>query len=85
MLHALKRGYHTIGRIKSNRVIYPGGIKTSVKEFSVFISKDETSLVTAGDDTYYVYRHEGKINNPENAVILFCWNKFDLSDKPTLY
>jgi hypothetical protein len=82
MLHALKRGYHTIGRIKSNRVIYPGGIKTSVKEFSTFISKDETSLVTAGDDTYYVYRHEGKINDLENAVILFCWSKSDLSDKP---
>lgn len=82
MLHALKRGYHTIGRIKSNRVIYPGGIKTSVKEFSVFISKDETSLVTAGDDTYYVYRYEGKINDLENAVILFCWSKSDLSDKP---
>jgi hypothetical protein len=82
MLHALKRGYHTIGRIKSNRVIYPGGIKTSVKEFSTFISKDETSLVTAGDDTYYVYRYEGKINDLENAVILFCWSKSDLSDKP---
>jgi len=82
MLHALRRGYHTIGRIKSNRVIYPGGIKTSVKEFSKYISKDETSLVTAGDDTYYVYKYEGKINDLENAIILFCWSKSDLSDEP---
>jgi hypothetical protein len=82
MLHALKKGYHTIGRVKSNRVIYPGGIKTSVKEFSTYISKDETSPVTVGDDTYYVYRYEGKINDLENAVILFCWSKSDLSDKP---
>ena len=83
MLHALKRGYHTIGRIKSNRVIYPEGIKTNVREFSTFISKDETCPVAAGEDTYYVYRNEGKVNDLENAVILFCWSKSDLSDKPS--
>lgn len=83
MLHALLKGYHTIGRIKSNRVIYPGGIKTSVKEFSTFIRKDETCPVTAGDATYYVYRYEGKINGLENTVILICWSEADLSDNPT--
>ena len=82
MLHALKRGYHTIGRIKSNRVIYPGGIKTSIKAFSNLIRKNETCPVTVGDDTYYVSRYEGKINDLENAVILLCWSKSDLSDKP---
>ena len=28
LLHGLINGCHTIGRIKSNRVIYPAGIKT---------------------------------------------------------
>ncbi|WP_265446776.1 transposase, partial [Acetivibrio straminisolvens] len=37
---------------------------------------------TAGDDNYYVYRYEGKINDLENAVILICWSKKDLSDTP---
>ncbi|WP_265442765.1 IS701-like element ISCth16 family transposase [Acetivibrio straminisolvens] len=82
MLHALKRGYHTIGRIKSNRVIYPGGIKTNIKEFATHIRSNETCIVTAGDDNYYVYRYEGKINDLENAVILICWSKKDLSDTP---
>jgi len=82
MLHALRKGYHTIGRIKSNRVIYPGGIKTNVKEFASFIRSNETCPVTAGDDTYYIYRYEGKINDLENAVILICWSKKNLSDKP---
>lgn len=82
MLHALSKGYHTIGRIKSNRVIYPGGIKACVKEFATFIRKEETCPVTAGDDIYYVYRYEGKINDLENAVILICWSKADFSDKP---
>lgn len=83
MLHALRKGYHTIGRIKSNRVIYPGGIKTNIKEFSSFVRKNETCPVTAGDHTYYVYRYEGKINDLQNAVILMCWTEADLSDKPT--
>lgn len=60
MLHALSRGYHAIGRIKSNRVIYPGGIKTNLKKFSIFVGKEETCPVTVGDQTYYVYRYEGK-------------------------
>lgn len=83
MLHALKRGFHSIGRIKSNRVIYPFGLKTSIKEFSKHIRKNETCPVTVGDSKYYVYRYEGKINNLENAVILICWSKTDLSDKPS--
>ena len=82
MLHALSKGYHTIGRIKSNRVIYPAGIKTNVKEFSKLVSKEETCPVTAGNQTYYVYRYEGKINDLENTVILFSWSKKDLSDEP---
>lgn len=42
MLHALSKGYHTIGRVKSNFVIYPGGIKTNVKKFSTYVCKDDT-------------------------------------------
>lgn len=83
MLHALSKGYHTIGRIKSNRVIYPGGIKTNAKDFSTHIRKNETCSVTVGDNTYYVYRYEGKINDLDNAVILMCWSEADLSDKPS--
>lgn len=82
MLHALSKGYHTIGRIKSNRVIYPGGIKTSVKTFSQFIHKDETHPVTVDGIKYYVYRYEGKVNDLENTVILLSWTKEDLSDQP---
>jgi hypothetical protein len=83
MLHALRKGYHTIGRIKSNRVVYPNDTKTSVKELSTSIHKDETCSVTAGEHTYYVYRYKGKINDLDNIVILICWSETDLSDKPS--
>jgi hypothetical protein len=82
MLHALSKGYHTIGRIKSNRVVYPKDTKTSVKEFARLVDISQTCPVTAGDETYYVYRYEGKINGFENIVVLISWNKKDLSDKP---
>lgn len=82
MLHALSEGYHTIGRIESNRVIYPGGIKTNLSNFAKLISKFETCPVTVGEETYYIYRYEGKLNDLENAVILFSWNKKGLSDQP---
>ena len=61
LLHGLINGYHTIGRIKSNRVIYPAGIKTNVKKFSSYIRSNETSVVTASNNKYYVYRYEGKL------------------------
>ena len=82
LLHGLINGCHTIGRIKSNRVIYPAGIKTNVKKFSSYIRTNETSLVTASNNKYYVYRYEGKLNDIENVVVLISWTKNDLSDKP---
>ena len=82
LLHGLINGCHTIGRIKSNRVIYPAGIKTNVKKFSSYIRTNETSLVTASNNKYYVYRYEGKLNDIENVVVLISWTKNDLSDNP---
>ena len=82
LLHGLINGCHTIGRIKSNRVIYPAGIKTNVKKFSSYIRTNETSLVTASNNKYYVYRYEGKVNDIENVVVLISWTKNDLSDNP---
>ncbi|OOM58895.1 hypothetical protein CLOBI_37280 [Clostridium beijerinckii] len=82
MLHGLVNGCHSIGRIKSNRVIYPAGIKIGVDKFSKHIMPNKTSIVTAGNNKYYVYRYEGKLNDIENAVVLISWNKQDLSDNP---
>ena len=82
LLHGLINGCHTIGRIKSNRVIYPAGIKTNVKKFYSYIRTNETSLVTASNNKYYVYRYEGKVNDIENVVVLISWTKNDLSDNP---
>ncbi|EKQ51706.1 MAG: transposase family protein [Clostridium sp. Maddingley MBC34-26] len=82
LLHGSVSGCHSIGRIKSNRVIYPAGIKIGVGKFSKHIRPNETSIVTASNNKYYVYRYEGKLNDIENAVILISWTKQDLFDNP---
>jgi hypothetical protein len=69
-------------QIKSNRVIYPTSIKIGVDKFSKHIMPNETSIVTASNNKYYVYRYEGKLNDIENAVVLMSWSKQDLSDNP---
>lgn len=82
ILHALSKRYHTIGRVKRNRVIYPAGIKTNLAQFSKVISKNKACPVTVGDQAYYIYRYEGTINDVENTLILFSWARKDLSDIP---
>jgi hypothetical protein len=82
LLHDLVNGCHSIGGIKSNRVIYPAGIKIGVSKFSKHIRLNETSIVTASNNKYYVYRYEGKLSDIENAVVLISWTKQDLSDSP---
>jgi len=69
-----KRGYHTIGALKTNRIIYPQGIHISISEFaSAHIRKSDSSLVTVGKDKYWMYRYEGKLNKIANAVVLISY------------
>ena len=69
------KGFHTIGALKTNRMLYPFGIKTKLSEFAVLLSaaRSDFHLVTVKNQTYYVYRYEGKLNGIENAVVLFSY------------
>jgi len=68
------RGYHFIGAMKTNRIIYPQGIHISIAEFAVkYIEKNDVDLVTVNGSKYYVYRYEGKLNGIDNAVVLLSW------------
>jgi hypothetical protein len=66
-------GYHLIGGLKTNRIIYPQGIRISVKDFSTHIQKEDVRLVTVNGTSYWTYRYEGALNDIENAVVLLCW------------
>ena len=69
-----QRGYHFIGAMKTNRIIYPQGIHISIAEFAAkYIERNDVDLVTVNDVKYYVYRYEGKLNGIDNAVVLISW------------
>lgn len=70
-----KKGYHFIGGLKTNRIIYPQGIRTSIKDFATHIKKDDVRLVTVNRQSYWVYRYEGALNDLDDAVVLITWHE----------
>lgn len=72
---ALSKGIHVIGALKTNRILYPQGIRIQAKEFATHIQEEETDLVTVGNESYRVYRYEGALNDLDEGVVLMCWNK----------
>ena len=70
-----QKGYHLIGALKTNRVIYPQGIRIQIKDFQPYIEKNDVHLVTVGRSSYWVYRYEGALNGIDHAAVLLCWPK----------
>jgi hypothetical protein len=66
-------GYHLIGGLKTNRILYPQGIRISVQDFASHIRKEDVRLVTVNGSSYWMYRYEGALNEIPNAVVLLCW------------
>jgi hypothetical protein len=68
-----EKGYHCIGGLKTNRIIYPKGIRISIKDFSQYIRMTVVRLVTVNGSKYWTYRYEGALNDIANAVVIFSW------------
>ena len=71
----VQKGFHTIGALKTNRLLYPSGMKKKLSELAVGLSVTEKvfDLVTVKKRKYYVYRYEGNLNGIENAVVLLSY------------
>ena len=70
-----QRGFHTIGALRTNRLLYPSGMKKKLRELAAELSVTprEFDLVTVKKRNYYVYRYEGNLNGIENAVVLLIY------------
>jgi hypothetical protein len=68
-----KKGYYLIGALKTNRVIFPQGIRIQIKDFAQYIERNDVCPVTVNNVTYLVYRYEGPLKGLDNAVVLLCW------------
>lgn len=69
----IKKGFYTIGALKTNRVIFPCGIKQGISSFALYLRKEDASLVTVGNRKFYIYRYEGKLNGIDNAAVLISY------------
>ena len=60
----VQKGFHTIGALKTNRLLYPSGMKKKLSELAAGLSVTEKvfDLVTVKKRKYYVYRYEGNLN-----------------------
>ena len=69
------KGFHTISALKTNRMLYPFGIKKKLSEFAILlsVSRSDFNLVTIRNQMYYMYRYERKLNGIENAVVLLSY------------
>ena len=70
-----QKGFHTIGALKTNRLLYPSGMKKKLSELAAELSVTHNGfdLVTVKKRKYYVYRYEGNLNGIENAVVLLSY------------
>lgn len=84
-----KRGFHYIGALKTNRVLYtPGGssLGNKVKEYAKTLTKNDVRLVTVGNRKYWVHRFNGFIKNlPKDGIIILSWLENKLFDEDTLH
>lgn len=71
------KGFHTVGALKTNRILYPYGVKMKVHEFAEKLIEAQCRelfhLVTVKGRKYYVYRYEGNLNGIENAAVLLSY------------
>ncbi|MGN0438548.1 MAG: transposase [Lachnospiraceae bacterium] len=69
----IQKGFYIIGALKTNRIIYPCGIRRKASEFALHLrrSNPKVNLVTVGGREFYVYRYEGELNDIPNAAVIF--------------
>jgi hypothetical protein len=70
-----QKGFHTIGALKANRLLYPSEMKKKLSELAAELSTTHNGfdLVTVNKRKYYVYRYKGNLNGIENAVVLLSY------------
>ena len=80
----IKKGFYTIGALRTNRILYPKGIRSKASEIAQTLKPSDTSLVTVGGREFYIWRYEGKLNGITNAVVLLSYSKNAFGQKQAL-
>ena len=72
---SMEKKCHLIGAMKTNRILYPNGVRTSASDYPSTLTQDQFHLVTVKGRKYYVHRYEGRLNKIDKAVVLLTYPK----------
>lgn len=69
------KGFYTIAGLKTNRVIYPNGIRQQINDFAKHLRKTDAAVhkVTVGKRNYWIYRYDGKLNGTDSASAILSY------------
>ncbi len=67
------KGYQVIGALRSNRIIYPQGIRIKLSDFRAQINPKHLKTFKVNGRRFYTYRYEGPIKGIENCVVVLSW------------
>jgi len=70
-----KKDCHLIGAMKTNRILYPNGHRTSAMDYARSLSPGQFHLATVKGRAYWVHRYEGSLNKIPEAVVLLSYPK----------
>jgi len=82
----LGRGFYTIGALKTNRIVYPKGVKCSVSRLAAALKESAFPLhtVTVKGRKYNIFRYEGNLNGIDNAVVLISFPVGEMNNPKAL-
>ena len=80
------KGFYTIGALKTNRIVYPKGVKCSVSRLAAALKESNLPFctVTVKGHQYNIFRYEGKLNGIDNAVVLISFPVGQMSNSKAL-
>ena len=82
----IKSGFYTVGALKTNRIIYPLGVKCSISQLAEKL-KENTDLfytVTVKSRKYNIFKYEGNLNGIDNAIVLISFPAAEMSNPKAL-
>jgi hypothetical protein len=66
-------GWHSIGALKTNRIVARFGARVSIKGLAEKIGIEETCLVAAGSSRYRAFSFEAPLKGIPAATVLLSW------------
>lgn len=69
------KGFYTIAGLKTNRILYPCGIRTPLNKFALNLRKTDADvrLIAVGNRNYWIYRYDGQINGTDGASVILSY------------